>query len=242
MHSFCSFQSITRTSPVTSSTSICMYLIFTRKFLTAPTNLTMWCIGRLSKQTFCNPIRQNESSLLWLEYAYAHHCLKYLLQPSCLMAFSCWWNVCHQQIGCCLHHFFSNLVWQTMLPNLIASFQQGTMVLCMRVVPLASISLSKSMRHCSQRSSNVKNVNTTFQWNTTLKEAAIVSKMQTPAITLWFPKHRLKENFYLGFLKEKQLASQVKFLVKSKHWVPAIIWNFVRLCFFLDGFLFKSSF
>ncbi len=37
-----------------------------------------------------------------------------------------------------------------------------------------------------------------------LKEAAIVSKMWTPAITLWFPEHRFNENFYLGFfIKEK---------------------------------------
>ncbi len=37
-----------------------------------------------------------------------------------------------------------------------------------------------------------------------LKEAAIVSKIRTPALTLWFPKHRSKENFYLGFfIKEK---------------------------------------
>ncbi len=37
-----------------------------------------------------------------------------------------------------------------------------------------------------------------------LKEAAIVSKMQTPLIKRWFPKHRFKENFYLGFsIKEK---------------------------------------
>jgi hypothetical protein len=34
-------QSITRTSPVPSSASICMSLIFSRKFLTAPTSLTM---------------------------------------------------------------------------------------------------------------------------------------------------------------------------------------------------------
>jgi hypothetical protein len=48
-----------------------------------------------------------------------------------------------------------------------------------------------------------------------LKEAAIVSKMQTPAITLRFPEHRFKENFYLGFfIKEEQFASQVVFLVK----------------------------
>jgi hypothetical protein len=41
------------------------------------------------------------------------------------------------------------------------------------------------MKHCSQGSSNrVKNANTGNQQNTALKEAAIVSKMQTPAITL----------------------------------------------------------
>jgi hypothetical protein len=37
-----------------------------------------------------------------------------------------------------------------------------------------------------------------------LKEAAIALKVQTPAITLCFSKHRFKEKFYLGFLiKEK---------------------------------------
>ncbi len=47
------------------------------------------------------------------------------------------------------------------------------------------------------------------------------------------PEHRFKENFYLGFfIKEKQLASQVVFLVKSKHWVLAIIQVFLCLCFF----------
>ncbi len=76
-----------------------------------------------------------------------------------------------------------------------------------------------------------------------LKEAAIVSKMQTPAITLWFPEYRFKENFYLGFfIKEKQLASQVVFLVKSKHWVPAKISVFCMVGLFLAEFLFKSSF
>jgi hypothetical protein len=57
--------------------------------------------------------------------------------------------------------FFLDLVWQTMLLNLIASFQQGTIVLHMRVVPLASSLLFESMKHCSQGSSNrVKNANT----------------------------------------------------------------------------------
>ncbi len=66
-----------------------------------------------------------------------------------------------------------------------------------------------------------------------LKEAAIMSKLQTLAITLWFPKYRFKENFYLGFfIKEKWLASRVVFLIKFKHWVLAKIHFFVCLGFF----------
>ncbi len=76
-----------------------------------------------------------------------------------------------------------------------------------------------------------------------LKEAAIVSEMRTPAITLWFLKHRFEENFYLGFLiKETEFASQVVFLVKSKHWVLAKIWFFCVFVLFLSGFSFRSSF
>ena len=68
-----------------------------------------------------------------------------------------------------------------------------------------------------------------------LREAAIVSKMQTPAITLWFPEYRFKENFYLGFvIKEKQLASQVVFLIKSKHSVLAKIKFFLCVCAFFS--------
>ncbi len=127
---------------------------------------------------------------------------------------------------------FFDLVWQTMLPNLIASFQQGTMVIWIRVVPPVSWLLFKSMKHYFQGSSNrVKNANRGNQRNPALKEAAIMSKMRTPAITLWFPEHRFKEIFYLGFfIKEKRLASQVVFLVKSKHWVLAKIRFF--MCFF----------
>ncbi len=45
-----------------------------------------------------------------------------------------------------------------------------------------------------------------------LMEAAIVSKMQTPAITLWFPEQCL-----LGFfILEKQLASHNMFLIRSE--------------------------
>jgi hypothetical protein len=45
-----------------------------------------------------------------------------------------------------------------------------------------------------------------------LKEAAIVSKMRSPAITLWFPEQCL-----LGFfILEKQLTSQDIFLIRSE--------------------------
>ncbi len=68
--------------------------------------------------------------------------------------------------------------------------------------------LWKSMKHCSQGSSSrVNNENTGNKWNTALKGAALVLKMQTLAITLSFLEHRLKEYFYLGFFnKEKWLA------------------------------------
>ncbi len=76
--------------------------------------------------------------------------------------------------------FFSDLVWQTMLPNLIAIFLWGTMVLRMRVDPLASSLLLKSMKHCSQGSRNcVKNANTSNH-------------------TLIF-EHSFKEKFNMGF-------------------------------------------
>jgi hypothetical protein len=45
-----------------------------------------------------------------------------------------------------------------------------------------------------------------------LKEAAILSKMQTPAITYWFSEHRFKRKFYLGFfIKEKNLLPKLCF-------------------------------
>ncbi len=50
-------------------------------------------------------------------------------------------------------------------------------------------------------------------------EAAIVSKMQTPAITLWFPEQCL-----LGFfILEKQLASQDMFLIRSELSITAYL-------------------
>ncbi len=55
--------------------------------------------------------------------------------------------------------------------------------------------------------------------------------------TVRFPKHRFKENFYLGFyIKEKQLASQFVFLIKSKDWVLANIRFIVCLGFFKQDY------
>ncbi len=57
------------------------------------------------------------------------------------------------------------------------------------------------------------------QWNTALMEAAIMSKMQTPAITLWFPEQCL-----LGFfIFEKQLTSQDMFLIRSELSITAYL-------------------
>jgi hypothetical protein len=43
-------------------------------------------------------------------------------------------------------------------------------------------------------------------------------------------------------IKEKQFASQVEFLVKSKHWVLAKIRVFVWLCFFWQDFCLRVLF
>jgi hypothetical protein len=57
-----------------------------------------------------------------------------------------------------------------------------------------------------------------------------------------FPNTDSKK-IYLGFfIKDKQLASQVVFLVKSKHWVLAEIQFFVCLCFFKQDFCSKVLF
>ncbi len=159
-----------------------------RKFQTAPTSFTMW----RSRPSFRTNLSKSHTAE-WIIFAVIgiSVCSPLFETPFATVVLdgflllikgssSTNWLPCPS--------FFLDLVWQTMLP---ASFQQETMVLCMTVVPLASSLLSNSMKHCSQVSSNrVKNTNTGNQWNTALKEAAIVSKMRTPPITLWFSKHR----------------------------------------------------
>ncbi len=109
------------------------------------------------------------------------------------MAFSCQWKVHHQGIGCSFHHFF----WLGVTNN-------AAKPNC--VVPIGDN--GSLYEGCSSgKLIVIKN-----QWNTALVKAAVVSKMQTPAIPLWF-----SEQCLLGFfILEKQLASQDMFLVRSK--------------------------
>ncbi len=170
---------------------ICKCLIFTRKFLTAPTSLTMWS-GRPSFKTNLSESHMAE----WIIFAITRISVcsplfKTFFTTVVLNGFLLLMKGLSSTNRLPFPSFFLDLMWQAMLPSPTASFQQGTMVLRMTVVALASSLLFKSMKHCSQGSSNrVKNSNTRNQWNTALKEAAIMSKMWTPAITLRFPKHR----------------------------------------------------
>jgi hypothetical protein len=65
------------------------------------------------------------------------------------------------------------------------------------------------------------------QIRTLLKEAAIVSKMWTQANTLWFPEHRFKDNFYLGFFLAEFLFES-SFFSKSRLCTWHLFSHFVR--------------
>ncbi len=116
------------------------------------------------------------------------------------MASSCQWKVCHWQIDCYFHHFF--WTWcdkQCCQAQLHCSNRR-------RWFFLWGLFLWRAHRYQNQ-------------WNTALMEAAIVSKMRTPAITHWFPEQCLLVFFTL----EKQLASQDMFLVRSKLSITAYL-------------------
>ncbi len=105
VHSFCFHQRITPTSPVPSSKSICMCLIFTQKFLMAPTSFTMWS-GWPSFKTNRSPFHTAE----WIIFAVTgisvcSHCLKHFLQALYLMASSCWWKFLNCRLGRHFHPF-----------------------------------------------------------------------------------------------------------------------------------------
>ncbi len=154
-------QSITCTSPVPSSTSICTCLIFTQKFLTAPTSFTMWSSWPSFKT---NLSESNKAEWIIFAMTGISICLPLFKTPFTTIVLN---DSLSSMKGSSLTNwlpfpfFFLDLVWQTMLPSPTASFHQGTMVLRMSIVSPASSLLFKSMKHCSHGSSNlVKNANT----------------------------------------------------------------------------------
>ncbi len=112
---------ITPTSPVPSSTSICMCLIFTWKFLPTPTSFTMWrsqqffktnlseshkaerIIFAITVISVCSPLFRTPFTTVVLD--------GYLLSMKGL------------SLTNCFHHFFFDLVWLTMQPSLTVPFQ-----------------------------------------------------------------------------------------------------------------------
>jgi hypothetical protein len=120
--SFSFLQSITCTSPVPSSTSICTCLIFSQKFLMAPTSLTMWSglpsfkMNRLEFHmalwiilavtgiSVCSPLFKTPLSTVLLN--------GFLLSIKGLSSTN--WSPSPW--------FFFDLVWWMMLPSPIASF------------------------------------------------------------------------------------------------------------------------
>jgi hypothetical protein len=97
---------ITCKSPVHSSTSICTYLIFTQKFLTAPTSLTMWSGRPLFKTNLSESYMEEWIIFAMTGISICSPLFKALLQLSCSMAFSHQWKVCRWRIGCVFIIFF----------------------------------------------------------------------------------------------------------------------------------------
>ncbi len=149
---------------------------------------------------------------------YAHHCSKHFLQPSCLMASSCQWKVHHRQIGCHFHLFFWTWCDKWYCQAQLRCSNRGQ-----RFFVWGSF-LQRA--HCYQN-----------QWNTALMEAAVVSIMQTRAITLWFPDQCL-----LGFfILETQLASQDMFLIRSKLSITAYLFLVLYRSTSLQSLLFLKN-
>ncbi len=121
-----------------SSTSICTCLIFTQKFLTAPTSFTMWS-GWLSFKTNLSESHTAE----WIIFAITRISVcspLFKTHFTTVMLDSFLWLMTGSSSTnrSPFPSFFLDLVWQMMLPSPTALFQQGTMVLQMTVVPPAS--------------------------------------------------------------------------------------------------------
>ncbi len=105
------------------STSICTYLVFTLKFLTAPTNLTMWS-GQPSFKTSLSHSQTAE----WIIFAITgiSVCSPLLKLPFATVMLNGFLSSMKglSSTNCSSSpSFFFDLVWWTMLPSPIASFQ-----------------------------------------------------------------------------------------------------------------------
>ncbi len=175
MHSLLFLQRITRTSLVPSSTLICTCLLSPRKFLTAPTSFTIWSgqpsfrtnlseshtaewiIFAMTGISVCSPLFETFFATVVLDGPLFETPFATVMLDGFLLSIKGLSSTNRLPFP----SFFLDLVWQTMLPSPTALFQQEMMVLCMRVVPLASSLLSKSMKHSSHGSRNrAKNANT----------------------------------------------------------------------------------
>jgi hypothetical protein len=145
VHSFFFLQRITRTSPVPSSTSIAKIPNGTNKL---------------------NHVKQSavfQNKPFGIPYGRMNHLCRDWNKRMLTIVQNTFYNRCAQWLPLVDKRFVIDklvtisIIFFWMIP----SFQQGTMVLCMGVIPPASSLLYKSMKHCSQGSSNrVKNANT----------------------------------------------------------------------------------
>jgi hypothetical protein len=139
----------------------------------------------------------------------------HLLQPSCSTTFSHQCKVPHQQLGRLFHPFFLTWCHKRSCQAQLHPSNRGRWFHVWRLFV--------------QQAHGYDN-----QWNLALMEAGVVSKMQTPAIPLWFPKKWL----FIFFILEKQLSSQYMFLVKSK----LSITTYLFLVFYKSTSLLSRSF
>ncbi len=194
MHSFSSLKSITRTSPMPSSTSICAYLVFPLKFLTAPTNLTIWS-GWISFKINFLHFQKAE----WIIFAVTviSVCSPLFKAPFETVVLDCFLSL---MIGSSSTNWLSSssfffLTWcdkqccQTWLHSSNGGqcfFEWGSFL---------------RRAHCYQN-----------QWNTALNDAAILSKMQTSAITLWLLNTASKNKIiWVTLFKKNNLLAKLCF-------------------------------
>ncbi len=128
------------------------------------------------------------------------------------------WKVHHQQISCRFYHFFWTWCDKQCCQVRLRCSNRGQRFFLW--------GLFIRQAHCYQN-----------QWNTALMEWAVMSIMQTPAITLWFPEQCL-----LGFfILEKQFASQNVFLIRSKLSITAYFFLVLYRSTSLQSLLFLKN-